>query len=191
MTDVVSKKCINKWCSTRAANKYDGYCLRCYIHKFPDQQISRNFKVKERYMTDFIKETFSTYQITFDKTVGGCSQRRPDVYIDLLTHVIIIECDENQHKNYDTTCEIARVNELFTDFADRSIIFIRFNPDAYTIDNKKIPSSFKYLKKFGVPSINNKEEWNTRLQNLKESIEKHITNIPTEQTTFEYLFYDS
>jgi hypothetical protein len=186
MIDVVTKTCKNSWCTTYAPlPKYKGYCLRCFIHEFPDQTISRNFKVKERYVTDYLKEEFATYQIIFDKAVGGCSKRRPDAYIDLLTHVIIIEVDENQHKNYDTTCEIARINELYTDLGDRPIVFIRFNPDKYN----KQPSCFKYLEKTGVPVIRNAELWTQRLEKLRKCIQKHIENIP-EETIFEYLFYD-
>ena len=104
----------------------------------------------------------------------------------MLTHIIIVECDENQHKDYDTTCEIARINELFTDLGDRPIVFIRFNPDAY--DNKH--SSFKYHKISGVPIIHNIDEWNGRLEILKNCINQYIQTIPSE-TKFEYLFYNS
>ena len=104
----------------------------------------------------------------------------------MLTHVIIIEVDEEQHKYYDTNCEITRINELFTDFGDRPIVFIRFNPDAY--DNKK--SCFKYHEQFGVPLINDKKDWENRLETFKKSIEKHIKTVP-EETIFEYLFYDT
>ena len=34
-------------------------------------------------MTEFIKEEFKNEELVFDKQVnGGCSLRRPDVYID-------------------------------------------------------------------------------------------------------------
>ena len=46
-------------------------------------------------MVDFLKENFKDLVFEFDKIVGGCSKRRPDAYIDLFTHVIVIECDEN------------------------------------------------------------------------------------------------
>ena len=186
MIDVLNKRCKNQWCNTRNNPKYEGYCLRCFIHEFPDQEISRNYKIKERYVTDYLKDQFSNYDIIFDKTAGGCSKRRADAYIDLNTHVIIIECDENQHKNYDTTCELARINELFTDFADRPIVFIRFNPDKYD----DVESSFKYHERTNVPIIRDETEWNCRLEKLKETILKYTEIIPDE-TKFEYLFYDS
>ena len=129
MQNIITKRCKNEWCDIFVNNKYNGYCFRCFIHMFPDNTISRNYAIKEKHMTTFIENKFKDkYDIKTDKTVGGCSKRRPDVFIDLFTHVLIIECDENQHKNYNTTCEVARINELFTDLGDRPIVFIRFNP---------------------------------------------------------------
>jgi hypothetical protein len=143
MVDVTHPKC--KECNEiRVSNKiYKGHCLRCFVYKFPEVELSRNFKIKERYITDFIKEQFCEYNFIFDKIVNnGCSKRRPDAYVDLLTHVIIIEVDENQHSSYESICENKRVMELFIDFGQRPIIFIRFNPDNYLLDGKKIKSCF-------------------------------------------------
>jgi hypothetical protein len=193
MIDIIHKFCKNDWCKTRAnpQSKYENYCVRCFIYQYPEKKISKNYKIKERHVTDFIEEHFKGYPIILDKRVnGGCSKRRPDIYIDMLTHIIIIEIDENQHRNYDNTCEIAKINELFTDFGDRSIIFIRFNPDDYIKNDIKFQSSFKYHETLGIPMIRDNEEWNNRLQILKQCIQNHIEIIPTE-TTFEYLYYDS
>jgi hypothetical protein len=126
-----------------------------------------------------------------DKSIqGGCSQRRPDCLIDTYTHSIIIECDENQHELYDTTCEQARINELFTDLADRPIVFIRFNPDAYVVNRKKHKSSFKYDKTQGVPIIRDKNKWKMRLSKLKKVINYNISNVPCEPIQTIQLFFN-
>jgi hypothetical protein len=192
MIDICHKRCLQEHCDIFVTNKYKQYCLRCFINLFPDEKISKNYKVKENHMTDFIKEHFKEEVIIFDKTVGGCSKRRPDVYIDKFTHVIVIECDENQHtrKEY-TNCENKRTMELFQDFGNRPIIFIRFNPDSYiNKDGKKILSSFKNHKTLFVPIIRKQEEWNNRLTLLKETILKCLTDIPEKEVTYEHLFYD-
>jgi hypothetical protein len=191
MIDIKSKICLEENCDTQAnSKKYKGYCLRCFINKFPDIKISRNYKVKELFMTDFIKEQFKDEIITFDKQTGGCSKRRPDVCIDKFTHVVIIECDENQHQ--DTSCENKRMMELFQDFGNRPIVFIRFNPDSYiNEDGKKVLSSFKMHKALDVPVIREPKEWLSRLNVLKETIGKWLNVIPSKEVTYEYLFYDS
>lgn len=187
MIDVINERCLEENCDIIAkVTKYKGFCLRCFINKFPDEKISRNYKVKETHMVDFIKDQFTDQTMTFDKQTGGCSKRRPDCYIDKFTHVVITECDENQHKDY--SCENKRIMELFQDFGNRPIVFIRFNPDNYiNEDGKKILSSFK---SFDVPMIRNPKEWSNRLKLLKETIEKHLVEIPSKEITYEYLFYD-
>jgi hypothetical protein len=110
--------------------------------------------------------------------------------MDLFTHSIIIEVDENQHTDY--SCEHKRMMLLFKDLGNRPIVFIRFNPDSYINENnEEISSCFKYHKTTGVPMINNKNEWNNRLEILKVTIEKYINNIPEKEVTIEKLFYSN
>ena len=80
--------------------------------------------------------------------------------------------------------------ELFKDFNNRTIVFIRFNPDGYTKGDKKVPSSFKYHKTLDIPAIRDKKEWTTRIDLLKQTIDFHLVNIPTKELTIEKLFYD-
>jgi hypothetical protein len=187
MIDVINfnNKCKNN-CEIRGNKKYKGYCVRCFIYLFPDEKISVKFKVKEQHLIDFLKLTYGNNIFTFDKNVGGCSKRRPDAYIDLLTHVLVIECDEHQHNRGDYSCENKRTMQLFEDFGSRPVVFIRFNPDKYLM----FQSSFKYHKTTGVPIIRNKDEWCNRLNSLKETVNIWLKEIPTKEVTEEYLFYD-
>ncbi len=91
------------------------------------------------------------------RVVGGCSRRRPDGYIDLLTHVIIVEVDENEHRSYDDTCNNRRIMELYQDFGSRPLVFVRLNPDAYTRDGKRKPGAFVISKTDGLLKPNPKE----------------------------------
>jgi uncharacterized protein YajQ (UPF0234 family) len=174
MVDIINPKCKSLWCSTIFSNKqYNGYCRYCFMHLFPDIPISRNYKTKEKTVVDYIKEHLSHIDIIADKRIeGGCSKRRPDILIDVGFQIIIVEIDENQHTNYDCSCENKRLMELSHDVGFRSIVFIRFNPDGYNINDKKITSCW-YINKLGIYQINKKKinEWNDRLKNLKETIE--------------------
>ncbi len=161
-------------CSISAQTKrYRGYCVRCFLYNFPDELSVKNYRIKEKHVADFIKEHFSEYEIQFDRqVVGGCSFRRPDIVIDLLTHVIIIEIDEFEHKRYDTTCEIARINELFQDFGYR--VWIRFNPDEYNVKNVKVPGCFKPKTSSGLDDIVNVSLWNKRLKKTDDSLWEYL-----------------
>ena len=192
MIDICNKKCKTNLCNIQVQNKYKGYCLRCFIHNFPESKIIRDYGTREAKVTEFIKKEFSDLNITYNKTIdGGCSKNRPDIFIDCLTHSVIIEVDENQHKDksYTPKCEIQRVNNLFTDLADRPIIFIRFNPDSYTNSkNKLIKSCFEYTEDKGLPKAN--KTLQPRLNKLKEEVDKNIKLFPNTEITTIKLFYD-
>ena len=47
---------------------------------------------------------------------------------------------ENKHTDYDYSCEHKRLMELSQDLQHRSIVFIRFNPDAY-VNQEGVTSS--------------------------------------------------
>ena len=191
MIDVKHPKCISSWCSTRRY-KYKDYCLFCYIHLYPNENICKNYKTKEKAVCDYIKINFPQFDIINDKKIkGGCSNRRPDIYIELDNQIIIIEIDENQHNNYDCSCENKRLMEISRDVNYKSIIFIRFNPDDYIINNDKITSCWS-INKNGLLTIKKSKiiEWDNRLNNLKECIQYWLFNNTNKIIEIIHLFYD-
>jgi hypothetical protein len=137
-------------------------------------------------MTEYLKDEFKEIiTMVFDKVVeGGCSKRRPDVRIDMGTHSIMIECDENQHRGYN--CETKRMMELFEDCGSRPIVFLRINPDGYTYQNTVYPSCFR--------STNNglsvdKKEFERRMKMLVERIEYFKNNFPQREVIVEEYCY--
>ena len=93
-----SELCKAPLCETRSIKKYNGYCLPCCIHFCPDIEISRNFKTKERDIVERIIEKFPDFGWIADKRIeDGCSKRRPDLLLELGSHIIIVEVDENKH----------------------------------------------------------------------------------------------
>ncbi len=87
-----SSLCKSEWCTTVANRKYNGYCMRCCVHLFPDIPVSRNYKTKENEVVSRVKETFPGLTWVHDKRIAdGCSTRRPDLLVDLGSHVLVIE----------------------------------------------------------------------------------------------------
>jgi hypothetical protein len=194
MVDVKHKTCKTYLCSTQVTEKYDGYCLFCYMHTFPDKPVSRNYKTKEYSVVDFVKTQFENVNWTTDKRVyDGCSKRRPDMLLDLGYQIIIIEIDENQHIEYDCSCENKRIMEISQDLGHRPIVFIRFNPDEYNKNGKIITSCWSQNNK-GVTCVKKSktEEWQNRLTTLKEQIKYWIEPINKTNKIIETveLFYD-
>ena len=194
MVDIRHQMCKTLMCNTRVEDKYEGYCLYCFIHMFPEKPVARNYKTKEFAIVEYIKSKFPNLSWISDKIVNnGCSKRRPDILLDLGYQVIIVEVDENQHNKYDTTCENKRIMEISQDLDYRPIIFIRFNPDDY-MDNKKNITSCWAINKNGICSIkkSKKKEWLERLTTLEQNIEYWINPVNIINKTIEIirLFYD-
>ena len=179
-----SALCRSELCETMGNKKYEGYCLRCFIHLFPDKPNTRNYKTKEKDVVDRIIHTFTNFTWSADKKIqGGCSRRRPDLLLDMGSHIIILEVDENKHIGYDCSCEDKRLMEISKDLQHRPIVFIRFNPDAYTTQDGILVKSCWKLNKLGVMQImkTKQKEWEERINSLKQQIHYWIEN-PTEKT---------
>ena len=185
--------CKTPLCETRSIKKYDGYCLRCYIHLFPDKPVIRNYKTKERSVVEFVLNTFLQYDWVEDKKVeDGCSRRRPDLLLDLGYQIIIIEIDETQHRDYDCSCENKRIMEISKDLGHRPIIFLRFNPDEYFDEEGNIIKSCWKINKSGICTIDDKKEWDNRLNSLKLQVEYWCNPENKTEKTIEtiHMYYD-
>ena len=186
MIDVVDTHCIgiNGKCPIgQLANpKFDGYCSKCFTHKFPnDPRIDLiRRKTKEIAVRDFINSNYQGFQHDELLWTGHCDcsvRRRIDHRILIGNTLLAIETDENQHKSYNEMDEDTRYNDLYMAFSGKWV-YIRFNPDRYKTINGAIRN----------PSITN------RLNILKAEIDKQIKRIENEENTELveriYLFYD-
>ena len=192
-TDIKHKFCKTELCGVRAIEKYDNYCLRCWVNINPNAPNARNYKTKESAVDSFITDTFPNITFATDKPIqDGCSKRRPDKIADIGSHLIIIETDENQHDKYDCSCENKRIMELSKDVGHRPIVFIRFNPDKYINKDGKEISSCWITDGRGMMVINKdkQQEWKYRLSQLKEMIEYWIRNVPEKTVEIIQLFYN-
>ena len=135
---------------------------------------------------------------SFDKTIDcSCNSRRPDFFKDFFKWYLIIEFDENQHKNYNIDCERNRLNEIYEGLSDRPGIILRFNPDSYKCSSgKRIKGAFSTTKKTGKLKFN-KKIMRERLGLLQERIEyfTHYENVELTIGTnklmhIEKLFFD-
>lgn len=176
MVDVRHPRCKTYLCDIRPQDKFEGYCLRCFVNTFPDKPVTRNYKTKEGAVVEYIKSELGNYSWVTDKTVEyGCSKRRPDLLLDLGYQIVIVEIDENQHKKYDCICDNKRLMTLSQDLGHRPIVFIRFNPDDYVNQTgDKIKSCWTITKQTGMIKIGTKKEWANRLVSLKAQIEYWI-----------------
>jgi hypothetical protein len=192
MEDVVNKRCA-AGCGTFAnCSRYNGHCLRCFLHLFPDQTITKQYRIKERHVVDYLATLPIDFSMICDKRIeGGCSARRPDVFWDCGTHVVIVEIDEEGHKTYDCSCEDKRIMQLFVDAGNLPMIVLRFNPDSYVdAHGKKHASCFRYHKSLEVPQVKDEKIWTNRLEVLKEQVLNAVGHVPDRDIDVRHLFFD-
>jgi hypothetical protein len=191
-----SRLCKTPFCETykNPKKEYAGLCARCFVYTHPDRPNARNYKTKERTVVDVVLTAFPSFSWITDKKVqDGCSRRRPDLFLDMGSHVIIVEVDENQHTDYDCSCENRRLMEISQDVGHRPIIFIRFNPDDYIDKNgTKVKSCFA-ADKSGIFKVAKSKvaDWNMRTNALLQQI-TYWSETPTTKTIeVVQLFYDA
>jgi hypothetical protein len=146
--------------------------------------VSRNYKTKEKDVVDRVLERFPNFTWVADQRVqDGCSRRRPDLLLDMGSHVMIVEIDENKHTEYDCSCEHKRLMELSRDLQHRPIVFLRFNPDAYTDPQGTLVRSCWKANKQGVLTVpkTKQSEWASRTETLMQQIQYWMDH-PTEKT---------
>ena len=76
--------------------------------------------------------------ITIDN--GICGRERPDRVYELPGKIIVLECDEHQHRERNCVCEQTRMVNISQSFGGTPVYFIRWNPDDYApADDRKNP----------------------------------------------------
>jgi hypothetical protein len=70
MINICAQYCNTPLCGIQIKNnKYNGYCVRCYINIYPDKPISVNYRTKERNVFDFIKDTYPDLRLVFNNRI--------------------------------------------------------------------------------------------------------------------------
>jgi len=171
MVNVNNKKCKGDFCIETSANpKYKGYCKHCYQLTFPNDPLTFQMKskTKEIAVRDFINSIFDGFSHDQPLWTGNCDcthRRRIDHRKLIGNTLLCIETDEYQHKGYNKTDEQIRYDDLFMIHGGK-FVFIRFNPDKYTVNGKqRNPYLF------------------VRLSVLEQEIKKQIKRIENDENT--------
>jgi hypothetical protein len=188
------RRCKTYLCDIQRSPKFDGHCMRCFSYLFPEKYSEgrRNYKNKEICVADFVKDSFPEQDWICDKTVDwGCSRKRPDLLLNLGSHVLIVEVDEYQHSTYDNLCEQRRIMTLYQDVAHAPTVFIRFNPDGY-MDAGLQRYSCWGPNNYGIMVVKHsyETEWAARLERLRATIAAHMALVPERAITQVHLFFD-
>jgi hypothetical protein len=111
--------------------------------------------------------------------------------LDMGSHVVIVEVDEDRHQYYTCSCESKRIMEISQDLGNRPLVVIRFNPDSYTDTNgTKIPSCWRANKNGLMVLVKTRlREWENRMQGLFSQVDYWHTTVPDKELEVIELFY--
>lgn len=170
MTDLANPKesCVSCGLTNRRNLLKEGLCADCRRERPRAELVMRHHLQKHIQGRDW----------QFNKTPGGISicadkKYRPDAWLEMPGHVLIVECDEDQHKNYNVICELKRIPEVLAACEGKPLIFIRWNPDD-----------------FSVQGVQQKVSENRRLTALRRAVQAAIFAVPAQPLTVQYMFYD-
>ena len=94
---------------------------------------------KEHAVVRHLRRTIAT-PLKYDESPGfECTRKRPDIRFEMPMHDVIVEVDENQHRGYTESCECARISEIVGAIGGKSVVFVRYNPDAVRYGGKAYP----------------------------------------------------
>ena len=174
------------------------YCYNCFCVKY--DYIPVNVKLREKYFHKLMIDEFPLLKFSYNKSQpNNCKQTRyPDWSRDYGSFLLIVECDEYQHrKSTSYACESKRTVQIYQNAAHRPTVFVRFNPDGYRRRNGlTVSGCFKevFNKELGKKDLMvDENEVQRRWKEIKKQIQHYTENLenpPTKAITVHKLFYD-
>ena len=165
--NIAIKKCKN--CSLNGILDKDNLCETCNPIKINIIMLAKQNSLQKALESNDLK--FISVDKMIDK--GVCGKERPDFVFDMYKLILILECDEYQHKDRQISCETTRMKNIGQSYGGIPIYFIRWNPDNYKPGN----------------NIKKKDLINTRqivvCEYIKSIINDKITDIPACSNVFD------
>jgi hypothetical protein len=131
----VERNCVS--CGLLDILDHDGFCYSCKPSVFNTFRLAKqNAVVKFLSHIDYIPKPISVDAIATDSECDLKS--RPDIVFlsETGTHYVIVEVDENQHKDRNESCECVRMVNIGEAFM-KPTFFIRYNPDDFKVNRKR------------------------------------------------------
>ena len=152
--NLVERECIN--CGLLFILDIYNKCEYCNPESFKIVRLAKQNALME--YLDYINLKGDSTDIIIDN--GICGKERPDRVYDFNDKIIILECDEYQHRERPYDCEQKRMINISQSFGGTPVYFIRWNPDNYVSKNHKnnenIKNRYKTLGKYIDKIKNNK-----------------------------------
>ena len=130
--NLVERNCVK--CNLPYVLNAKDECPNCDPEKASKRILVQQTKVKN--YLDQNNFVYNSTDIMLDK--GMCGKERPDFVFEKDTCCIILEVDEHQHSNIAYKCEQERMFNIAQSCKGSQTLFIRYNPDNYTVNKTKM-----------------------------------------------------
>ncbi len=168
--NLVERNCIS--CNLIMVLDKDNYCEYCNPVTFATARLA-----KQNALMDFL-DSKGLHGTTTDTVIdnGVCGKERPDRVFDFEDKIVVLECDEHQHRDRLLECENVRMINISQSFGGIPVYFIRWNPDDYSPidDSDPLHVSQRHLD----------------LYNFIIGIKNKIVTLPNALLSVFYMFYD-
>lgn len=151
MYGIPGKGCA-KWCAACAVPHggevlYARRCKQCGITYMKgahtvctscDTSASRPSRVREKQVAKWLADA-GVQWTTWDKQLPerACGRYRPDFTFECAGHVVVLEVDELEHARPGYECDNRRMLDVYNAYGGTPVVFVRYNPDTPTFDDKK------------------------------------------------------
>ena len=108
-------------------------CLYCRPATFLR---SKEAAIGQLLKKEFPERNFVHNSYTIDQIHHAHLRYRPDFWLELVSHILIIEVDEFAHSSRDRDCEIVRMINIAMSCGGKPVTFIRYNPDGKEVSTK-------------------------------------------------------
>ena len=166
----MERECVS--CHLTMVLDKNGKCEFCDPVRFASNRLAKQNALME--YLDRKNLRGNSTDVVIDK--GQCGRERPDRVFEFDDKVIILECDEHQHRDRQCSCEQTRMLNISQMYGGIPVYFIRWNPDNYTSLDAKLPDPIAKRHKL--------------LADFLSDIRDNVVNLPVALLSVIYLYYD-
>lgn len=166
--NLVERECVS--CQLVMVLDKNNKCEYCDPVRFETNRLA-----KQNYVMEYLNKRGlkgDSTDIVIDR--GQCGRERPDRTFDFDDKIVILECDEYQHRDRQCLCEQTRMVNISQSYGGMPVYFIRWNPDHYAgANNEPMAKRHKRLADF--------------ISELRDG----VAIVPSALLTVMYMYYDN
>ena len=168
--NLMERECVS--CHLTMVLDVNNKCEYCDTARFETNRLA-----KQKALMDYLDRKGlrgNSTDIMIDN--GACGRERPDRVFDFEDKIVILECDEHQHRDRQCLCEQTRMVNISQAYGGMPVYFVRWNPDSYAALDGQAPEAVGKRHKL--------------VADFLRDIRAGIVSLPDGLLSVVYLYYD-